>query len=332
MEHSVHRVPLASGFTLPYRERGAFCAIIVSQASPEACSVPRRVEYDRKWTFSTWKRAHLRLARKLLCPEIESSTIINDLMTSWIGCALKREASVSSKPMLIEGCLSSSHKNRNLLPGVRRVADYGRIVLVALLLLVSQGTHDGLHAAEPSKVVPPIARTHPAAGSVEQFLKPLVDSLFALEVGEIRLEGWLDSQDASPRTKIEEIGIWPDYFSRSTDEGSHLPCNFQRMRFRSLFVYRYLAQAARRAAPVRKIEFAGQEMLAVEARDAHGSFFMIWGGLTGGLQGIQAGAERVYFLASARLGPWYYPAVQSYEANGTLTEVLRFRKRTRISR
>ena len=98
-------------------------------------------------------------------------------------------------------------------------------------------------------------------------------------------------------------------------------------RLRSLFVVRHFFEALRGGAVPKEIPFAGQTLPSVEVKDAYGTFRIAFGGLTGKLQGLEVpgrngGVNRTFFLASARLGRWFYPAVQSTESPAGL-EVLR---------
>ncbi|MBL8113882.1 MAG: hypothetical protein JNK60_13455 [Acidobacteria bacterium] len=207
----------------------------------------------------------------------------------------------------------------------------------------SRGAEEKGHSHAPR----PIPKVSPR----EVLLAHATDRMAAGLV-EVKLRGTLDVPPGRERPQVLETGLWPDRFRREvTTKGQ--PASWMRLsptvfvrgigtkeepgspedrdlaisRLRSLFVVRHFFEALRGGAVPKEIPFAGQTLPSVEVKDAYGTFRIAFGGLTGKLQGLEVpgrngGVNRTFFLASARLGRWFYPAVQSTESPAGL-EVLR---------
>lgn len=180
----------------------------------------------------------------------------------------------------------------------------------------------------------------------QALLKRIADPDLTLRVTEVRLKGSIDPVGSQSRRLVEESAVWPDRHERKTGPGDSewvlmspksfrsapilddrddpsIRRSFALARLRSLFVIRHLTEAVRRRVPSRVVIFGGRPMRAVEVRDPYGKFRILWDEHFKSLQGIDMGETRVYFTASARIGPWFYPVVHSYERGGVLSEILR---------
>jgi hypothetical protein len=67
----------------------------------------------------------------------------------------------------------------------------------------------------------------------------------------------------------------------------------------------------------------GEKLQALWARDFHGPFRVLFGGVAGGLQGVQDGKNAIYFTAHLRSGPWVFPAAQAATTGDRLIEIVR---------
>jgi hypothetical protein len=173
------------------------------------------------------------------------------------------------------------------------------------------------------------------------------DLAAASRLSRVTLVGTLEFPGGGDRLAVEEAATWPDRYELRlrggaarapvvalTGDGLRLdlpagwPRSFQpteafaRLRLRSLFILRHAAQALASTGSMVATDYPVGGVAAIEARDQYGVFRIIWGGATGGLLAIEDEAGRVHFPAFFRAGPWFLPAMQSYEANGTISTVL----------
>jgi hypothetical protein len=173
------------------------------------------------------------------------------------------------------------------------------------------------------------------------------DPVAALRLSRVTLVGALEFPEGGDRLAVEEAATWPDRYELRLRGGAARPPvvaltgatlrlslphgwprsfqpteGFARLRLRSLFILRHATQALAGTGTMVATEYPVEGVAAVEARDQYGVFRIIWGGPRGGLLAIEDEAGRVHFPAFFRAGPWFLPAMQSYEANGTISTVL----------
>ena len=173
------------------------------------------------------------------------------------------------------------------------------------------------------------------------------DASLAAQLSRVTLVGAVEFPGGAGRTLVEETAVWPDrYVLRlrgapqqppivsltGTELRVSLPPTwprafqpsegFARLRLRSLFVLRHSAQALADGGRIVATSYPVDGVAAVQARDQFGPFRIIWGGAAGGMLAIEDDTGRVHFPAFFRSGPWFLPAMQSYESNGKLLAVL----------
>lgn len=173
------------------------------------------------------------------------------------------------------------------------------------------------------------------------------DPTAALRLSRVTLVGTLEFPAGGDRLAVEEHAAWPDRYELRLRGGVGRPPvvaltgpdlrlslppgwppsfqptkGFARLRLRSLFVLRHAAQALASAGSMVATDYPVEGVAAVHARDQYGAFRIIWGGATGGMLAIEDDSGRVHFPAFFRAGPWFLPAMQSYEANGRILSVL----------
>jgi hypothetical protein len=204
----------------------------------------------------------------------------------------------------------------------------------------------------------PSQRTEHEAHSHLPFVRPTLDGISAtlqsmgeptaaLQLSRVTLVGALEFPGGGDRLAVEEVATWPDRYElrlrggagrppvvalTGTDLRLSLPPGwrpsfqptegFARLRLRSLFVLRHAAQALTSAGSMVATDYPVEGAAAVQARDQYGTFRIIWGGPAGGMLAIEDDSGRVHFPAFFRSGPWFLPAMQSYESNGTISTVL----------
>ena len=173
------------------------------------------------------------------------------------------------------------------------------------------------------------------------------DPAAALRLSRVTLVGALEFPEGGDRLAVEEVAAWPDRYELRlrgaaarppvvalTGAGLRLslpagwPPSFQpteafaRLRLRSLFILRHAAQALATGGTMHATNYPVEGVAAVQARDQYGTFRIIWGGVKGGMLAIEDESARVHFPAFFRAGPWFLPAMQSYESNGSISTVL----------
>jgi hypothetical protein len=173
------------------------------------------------------------------------------------------------------------------------------------------------------------------------------DPAAAARLSRVTLVGTLEFPEGGNRIAVEETAVWPDRYELRLRGGterqpvvaligaglklslppgwppSFLPSEgFARLRLRSLFVLRHVAQAFADGARIVPTSYPVQGVVAVQLRDQYGMFRSIWGGPAGGMLAIEDESGRVHFPAFFRAGPWFLPAMQSYESNGRISTVL----------
>jgi hypothetical protein len=169
----------------------------------------------------------------------------------------------------------------------------------------------------------------------------------ALRLSRVTLVGALEFPAGGDRLAVEEDATWPDRYELRLRGGAGRPPvlaltgtglrlslppgwppsfqpteGFARLRLRSLFVLRHAVRALTSGGNLMATNYPVEGVAAVQARDQYGAFRIIWGGATGGMLAIEDDSGRVHFPAFFRAGPWFLPAMQSYESNGRILSVL----------
>ncbi len=187
----------------------------------------------------------------------------------------------------------------------------------------------------------------PTLDGISAGLRSMGDSAAAARLSRVTLVGTLEFPEGGNRIPVEEIAVWPDRYELRlrggtesqpvvalTGAGLRLslppvwPRSFQptdgfaRLRLRSLFILRHVAQALAGGGRIVATSYPVEGVVAVQARDQYGTFGIIWGGPAGGMLAIEDESARVHFPAFFRTGPWFLPAMQSYEPNGRISTVL----------
>jgi hypothetical protein len=173
------------------------------------------------------------------------------------------------------------------------------------------------------------------------------DPATALRLSRVKLVGALEFPEGGDRLRVEEIAVWPDRYELRLRGGAERPPvvaltgaglrlglppgwppsflpseGFARLRLRSLFILRHVAQALADGGRFVPTRYPVQGVVAVQLRDQYGAFRSIWGGPAGGMLAIEDESARVHFPAFFRAGLWFLPAMQSYESNGRISTVL----------
>jgi hypothetical protein len=173
------------------------------------------------------------------------------------------------------------------------------------------------------------------------------DPAAAARLSRVALVGTLEFPEAGSRIAVAETAVWPDRYELRLRCGTERPTilaltgaemrlslpaswprsfqpteGFARLRLRSLFVLRHAAQALAGGGKIVPTNYPVEGVAAVQARDRYGTFRIIWGGAKGGMLAIEDQSGRVHFPAFFRAGPWFLPAMQSFESNGTILWVL----------
>jgi hypothetical protein len=187
----------------------------------------------------------------------------------------------------------------------------------------------------------------PTLEAISAKFRTMGDPALAVRLSRVTLVGAVQFPHVGGRLPVEERAGWPDRYElrlRGLPNESpivslsaqalhvHLPpawprsfpptLAFARLRLRSLFVMRHMAQALSAGARLVPTNYPSTGMTAVKASDEYGSFRIVWGGLTKGMLAVEDESGRVYFPAFFRSGPWFFPEMQSYESNGTLLGVI----------
>jgi hypothetical protein len=196
------------------------------------------------------------------------------------------------------------------------------------------------------------AHTHrpfvrPTLDGISAGLRSMGDPAAALRLSRVNLIGALEFPESSDRLAVQETAVWPDRYELRLRGGAARPPvvaltgarlrlslppswprsfqpteGFARHRLRSLFILRHLAQALADGGRIVPTSFPMEGTVAIQARDQYGAFRVIWGGPAGGMLAVEDDSGRVYFPAFFRAGPWFLPAMQSYESNGRILTVL----------
>jgi hypothetical protein len=173
------------------------------------------------------------------------------------------------------------------------------------------------------------------------------DPTVASRVSRVTLVGALEFPGGGDRLAVQETAVWPDRYELRIRGGAGRPPvvaltgtalrlslppgwppsfqpteGFARLRLRSLFVLRHAAQALANGGSMLATNYPLEGVAAVGARDRYGTFRIIWGGPRGGMLAIEDDSGRMHFPAYFRAGPWFLPAMQSYESNGRISTVL----------
>lgn len=194
------------------------------------------------------------------------------------------------------------------------------------------------------------AQRPPAPLTLEEIAaaaRALGDPVAAARITRVRLVGDLELPDGGGRVAVEEIAVWPDRYElrvrgaaarppavalAGPDLRLSLPAGwpgsfrpderFARQRLRSLFILRHVAAALGGGGKLSQSGHPTENTVALATRDRYGEFGIIWGGVQGRMLAIEEGRAFVHFPAFLRAGPWFLPAMQSYEADGVLVAVV----------
>jgi hypothetical protein len=202
--------------------------------------------------------------------------------------------------------------------------------------------------ATPSQPTEHEAHSHlsfvrPTLDGISAGLRSMGDPAAALRLSRVTLVGALEFPEGGERLAVEEAATWPDRYEVRLRRGAgrppvvvltgtglslNLPAGwprsfqpteaFARLRLRSLFILRHAAQALASGGKIVGTNYPVEGVAAVEARDQYGTFRIIWGGAKGGMLAIEDESGRVHYPAFFRAGPWFLPAMQSYESNGRI--------------
>jgi len=231
-----------------------------------------------------------------------------------------------------------------------RLAAFGA---VGVVFLAGQGCSPSQpHTTSPSK---PAEHDHhsqpvpvpPTLEGISGRLRSMGDPAAALRLSRVTLVGALEFPEGGDRLRVEETAVWPDRYELRLRGGAERPPvvaltgaglrlslppgwppsfqptdGFARLRLRSLFILRHVAQALAGGGRIVATSYPVEGVVAVQARDQYGTFRIIWGGPAGGMLAIEDESARVHFPAFFRTGPWFLPAMQSYEPNGRISTVL----------